>query len=88
MQLARNHMQMTLQVLNITKNIERPLSSNPINDNKNMKNILVFDLDETLIHCNESTDIPHDALMNIVFPNGDSTKAGINVRPHAQETLR
>jgi CTD small phosphatase-like protein 2 len=26
--------------------------------------------------------------MNINFPNGDSTKAGINVRPHAQETLR
>jgi CTD small phosphatase-like protein 2 len=46
-------------------------------------NTIVFDLDETLIHCNENTEMPHDVLLSIFFPNGESTKAGINVRPHA-----
>lgn len=95
MQLTRNHLVMTLQVLNITKNIERPLSNFALEtttdqskQGSNIRNTLVFDLDETLIHCNESIEVPHDVLLNITFPNGDSTKAGINVRPHAQDILK
>jgi hypothetical protein len=58
MQLTRNHLIMTLQVLNITRNIERPLTNVPVNVTNEPKpmtgvrNTLVFDLDETLIHCN------------------------------------
>jgi hypothetical protein len=58
MQLTRNHLFMTLQVFNITRNIERPLSNTVANDTNQSKpitrvrNTLVFDLDETLIHCN------------------------------------
>jgi len=29
------------------------------------KKTIVFDLDETLIHCNESTDIPSDIILPI-----------------------
>ena len=43
--------------------------------NIELKNItskaVVFDLDETLIHCNESTDVPSDITLPIVFPHGE-----------------
>ena len=32
---------------------------------------IVFDLDETLIHCNESIDIPSDVILSIKFPTGE-----------------
>jgi len=35
------------------------------------KKTLIFDLDETLIHCNESTAIPSDVLLPIRFPHGE-----------------
>lgn len=37
----------------------------------NNKKTLVFDLDETLIHCNESTSIPSDVVLPIKFPTGE-----------------
>lgn len=52
------------------------------------KKTLVFDMDETLIHCNESTDMPADVVLPIIFPNGEVVQAGINVRPYALEILR
>lgn len=49
---------------------------------------IAFDLDETLIHCNESISMPHDIIINIKFPTGETTKAGINIRPGAIELLK
>ena len=49
---------------------------------------MVFDLDETLIHCNDTLDLPHDVRIKIVFPNGDRIDAGINIRPYAVELLK
>jgi hypothetical protein len=43
------------------------------------KRTLVFDLDETLIHCNESTDMPCDVKLPIRFPHGEIIEAGINI---------
>ena len=51
------------------------------------KKTIVFDLDETLIHCNENTSIPYDILLPIKFPSGDIIEAGINIRPYARECL-
>lgn len=48
----------------------------------------MFDLDETLIHCNESTSIPHDVKLPITFPTGEIVEAGINIRPHAVDLLK
>ena len=47
----------------------------------------MFDLDETLIHCNESVLLPHDLKISIRFSNGERTEAGINIRPGATELL-
>lgn len=49
---------------------------------------VVFDLDETLVHCVEDTKSGCDFKVNIVFPTGDSVEAGINVRPFANELLK
>ena len=31
----------------------------------------MFDLDETLIHCNENSNIPSDVVLPIKFPTGE-----------------
>jgi len=51
------------------------------------KKTIVFDLDETLIHCNENTSMPCDVILPIKFPHGDIIEAGINIRPYALECL-
>lgn len=43
----------------------------------------MFDLDETLIHCNESVQIPGDVILPIRFPTGEVVEASVNVRPFA-----
>lgn len=47
---------------------------------------IVFDLDETLIHCNE-VEAKCDVKLPIIFPNGERIAAGINIRPYAREVL-
>jgi len=51
------------------------------------KKTIIFDLDETLIHCNENTSMPCDVILPIKFPNGDIIEAGINIRPYTMELL-
>lgn len=55
---------------------------------KNHLKTIVFDLDETLIHCNESVDAKCDQILPIQFPTGEIIEAGINVRPFAIEVLK
>ena len=49
---------------------------------------VVFDLDETLIHCNDSIKTEHHVTIPITFPDGKTVEAGINIRPGAKEILR
>ena len=50
---------------------------------------VIFDLDETLVHCvNPTSRIDPSVTLDIVLPNGEPTKAGINIRPHAKECLK
>ena len=54
-----------------------------VNLPKTYKKTIVFDLDETLIHCNESIEIPGDVILPIRFPSGEIIEASINIRPFA-----
>lgn len=36
-----------------------------------MKKSIIFDLDETLIHCNENVRVPGDVILPIKFPTGE-----------------
>jgi CTD small phosphatase-like protein 2 len=49
---------------------------------------VVFDLDETLIHCNDSLELPYDIKLKIKFPTGEEIEAGLNIRPHAVDILK
>ena len=37
-------------------------------------------MDETLIHCNESTDMPADVVLPIIFPNGEVVQVNFLLR--------
>lgn len=52
------------------------------------KKTLIFDLDETLIHCNDSPIKRSDVKLPIKFPHGETIEAGINVRPYALDILK
>lgn len=51
------------------------------------KKTIIFDLDETLIHCNENQNDDFDVRVPVHFPTGEFIEAGINVRPFAKEIL-
>lgn len=50
---------------------------------------LIFDLDETLVHCCENLPQARpDVVLPITFPTGEVVNAGINIRPYARESLK
>lgn len=52
-----------------------------------VQHTVILDLDETLIHCNETLTLPHDVKLTIKFPMGEKIDAGVNIRPFAREFL-
>ena len=52
------------------------------------KKTIIFDLDETLIHCSDELS-PNlaDVSLPIAFPSGEVIHAGVNIRPYARECL-
>ena len=56
---------------------------------KSIKKTLVFDLDETLIHCveNDKKINPSENFVTFRFEDGQEFNASINIRPHAIECL-
>lgn len=87
--------QQSLDSLNIIKTLGaidfRQLKEKRINLPKNPKyegkKTLIFDLDETLIHCCVNGE-QADVFLDIRLTNGQRCEAGINIRPFAQECLK
>ena len=53
------------------------------------KKTVIFDLDETLVHCiDDINSKSYQVPISVIFPNGETVKAGINIRPFALECLR
>ena len=52
------------------------------------RKVLIFDLDETLVHCVENIEQNPCDLPIVVNTGGETVTAGINVRPHAYECLK
>jgi CTD small phosphatase-like protein 2 len=48
---------------------------------------VVFDLDETLVHCFEDLSEPHEVELFVTFPGGCTMIAPLNIRPYARELL-
>ncbi|KAL4489491.1 hypothetical protein ABPG72_002787 [Tetrahymena utriculariae] len=92
--LAKEHLIQTMQAISFSRML-KPASQKVIDEKKvhlpirrDNKKTLVFDLDETLIHCNENANIPSDVILPIRFPTGEVIEAGINVRPYCMEILK
>lgn len=76
-----------------------PISADLINERKvyipiigGKKRLVIFDLDETLIHCmgtrEECKGKLIDKWVDLQFPGEEKITAGINIRPHAFECLK
>ena len=53
-----------------------------------MLKTIVFDLDETLVHCCDDLSENPDIVLPVTFPTGEVVEAGINIRPYALECLK
>ena len=93
-ELHKIHMLQSLQALQYLKNIDIPHASElehmfvflPPPKSSNLTKTLIFDMDETLIHCVD--DIEQEkpqTVLDVVFDDGEVVEAGINVRPYARE---
>ena len=94
--IYRDHLFNTFQALKFVRKLQ-PVDKTLLN-NKQMnlpkrqgyenKKTLIFDLDETLVHCVDASE-KHtaDVIITVRFPNGQSVKAGINIRPYVLDCL-
>ena len=57
-------------------------------ENKSDKKLLIFDLDETLVHCLTENIEKADKIITVTLNTGEEIKAGVNIRPYAIECLK
>ena len=56
--------------------------------NAEHKKVLIFDMDETLIHCVDDIETQSpDVILEIEFPGEETVCAGINLRPYLMQCL-
>ncbi|CAK84720.1 unnamed protein product (macronuclear) [Paramecium tetraurelia] len=101
--LFREHIQSSFTYIPVIKNlqidkeqIQEKLLNIPINLNKKCKDFylrqdnktIIFDMDETLIHCNEDENDKCQFKIDIQFEDGEIIEAGINIRNFAREIIQ
>lgn len=93
-ELHKIHMLQSLQALQYMKGVPLPhinlLKDKwvylPAPKQPHLKKTLIFDMDETLIHCvDDIEDERPQTVLDVVFEDGEVVEAGINVRPYAIE---
>lgn len=95
--IYREHLFSTFQAMKIVKDLpevdriqlrEKRLNV-PRRKGYESKKTLVFDLDETLVHCCDDIETENpDVILPITFPTGEVVEAGINIRPNVYQCLR
>ncbi|CAK79948.1 unnamed protein product (macronuclear) [Paramecium tetraurelia] len=84
---AKEHLIHNMQGIIIGKKVKvTPVKQSIILPTVNKKTLL-FDLDETLVHCNSSISVPGDILLNINH-DGETMEASLNVRPYTSHLLQ
>jgi Dullard-like phosphatase family protein len=92
--LYKEHLFQTFQAVKFIRSLPEPdveeLRQKAVILNKRpgfeSKRTIVFDLDETLVHCVENPDLA-DFAITINLANGNFVRAGVNIRPFAREVL-
>ncbi|CAG9331735.1 unnamed protein product [Blepharisma stoltei] len=92
--LYREHLFQTFQAMKFVKTLSNPdpvqlrnkRVSLPKRPGWETKKTIVFDLDETLVHCTEDLNSA-DVILPVTFPTGDVINAGVNIRPFVRECL-
>lgn len=91
----REHLFQTFQALKFVKNLPsvdmNQLRQKRLNLPKKAgfenKKTIIFDLDETLVHCVDDLTANPEVVLKVTFPSGETVNAGINIRPFARECL-
>lgn len=86
----REHLFSTFQALKFVKRLQpadlAQVASKTIHLPPTTRKTVIFDLDETLIHCIQDPSQAHLSL-SVPFPTGESVTVGVNIRPFARECL-
>ena len=89
-----NHLLQTVNALKIVKELKpadfEQIESKTVDLSRKpgyeFKKTVIFDLDETLVHCADQTYKSH-VVIPITLPNGETVQAGMNIRPYVKECL-
>jgi CTD small phosphatase-like protein 2 len=95
-QAYREHLFQTFQALKFVRTMQAVEPAQLIAKTVNLpkrrgyenKKTVIFDLDETLVHCVDDIEVScPDVVLPVTFPTGEVISAGLNIRPFVREVL-